>query len=463
MVEERRRNEFLEVAIKRAVDSSIEIWRANEHKYMQEYNFEEEEVVRHAEYRKKRDAGKLQLPFTLDESEKINDYQSKWDNLITSIKPVDIRRVENEVKLFYSSLGLKSPLIVWCDSPLQSFIYPLASKKKTLKTVFIALEASDQFDSHALSLASERFKRLLETCESMSSTQLETVSSKLYNKIWESAAVLRRNIEESLEFEKFASLKYEYSGYKTGDFLLVKSILEHTENLINSSFTKQEKKAYSGSFVKVKLGWSNIGELSGPAIMYGAMANCFPEVLSEETKPFEYWLKMHELAPAYYFTNGICFVANRPLKLLLNDAGDFHSDLNEAIRFSDGFKLYFYSGRLMPKDVMTNYDNITIERIEGCRNIEVRQIMVSLYGPQKYIKESGAEVVHKDEFGVLYHKHFTDGVCEAMVRVTNSTREPDGTWKDYFIRVPPHLETAKAAVAWTFGFDEDEYNPLEET
>jgi hypothetical protein len=46
-----------------------------------------------------------------------------------------------------------------------------------------------------------------------------------------------------------------------------------------------------------------------------------------------------------------------------------------------------------------------------------------------------------------------------MVRVKNSTPEPDGTYKEYFLRVPPTIKTAREAVAWTFEMDENEYKP----
>jgi hypothetical protein len=46
-----------------------------------------------------------------------------------------------------------------------------------------------------------------------------------------------------------------------------------------------------------------------------------------------------------------------------------------------------------------------------------------------------------------------------MVRVRNSTPEPDGTYKHYFLRVPPNITRAKQAVAWTFGLEEDQYFP----
>lgn len=50
-----------------------------------------------------------------------------------------------------------------------------------------------------------------------------------------------------------------------------------------------------------------------------------------------------------------------------------------------------------------------------------------------------------------------------MVEVTNSTQEPDGTWKSYMLRVPPTVQTCQQAVAWTFGVDEREYAPAAES
>jgi hypothetical protein len=47
--------------------------------------------------------------------------------------------------------------------------------------------------------------------------------------------------------------------------------------------------------------------------------------------------------------------------------------------------------------------------------------------------------------------------------VVNSTPEPDGTSRTYFLRVPPNIRTARAGVAWTFGLTEEEYHPLAQT
>ena len=50
-----------------------------------------------------------------------------------------------------------------------------------------------------------------------------------------------------------------------------------------------------------------------------------------------------------------------------------------------------------------------------------------------------------------------------VVRVVNSTAEPDGTFKIYYLTVPPDMKTAKQAVAWTFRMNEKDYAPSQET
>jgi hypothetical protein len=50
-----------------------------------------------------------------------------------------------------------------------------------------------------------------------------------------------------------------------------------------------------------------------------------------------------------------------------------------------------------------------------------------------------------------------------LVHVTNATPEPDGSQRSFFLRVPPDMQRARQAVAWTFGKSEREYAPVRES
>jgi hypothetical protein len=103
------------------------------------------------------------------------------------------------------------------------------------------------------------------------------------------------------------------------------------------------------------------------------------------------------------------------------------------------------------------------KEIESEPNIEVRRLMIDLYGVGRYLAETKARLVHTDECGELYKRLQLDDEDLVVVKVINSTAEPDGTFKEYFLRVPPQMKTAREAVAWSFGLSEAEYKPDIET
>jgi hypothetical protein len=46
-----------------------------------------------------------------------------------------------------------------------------------------------------------------------------------------------------------------------------------------------------------------------------------------------------------------------------------------------------------------------------------------------------------------------DGERTHLVEVVNATAEPGGSYRRYFLPVPPEMRTAREADGWTFGFE----------
>lgn len=101
--------------------------------------------------------------------------------------------------------------------------------------------------------------------------------------------------------------------------------------------------------------------------------------------------------------------------------------------------------------------------IEAEPNVEVRRVLIERFGLENYLSTGNLIKVHQDDCGILYRMNLQGDEPMLVVRVINSTPEPDGTRKNYFLRVPPNMVRARQAVAWTFGLTEDEYHPLQET
>ena len=140
-----------------------------------------------------------------------------------------------------------------------------------------------------------------------------------------------------------------------------------------------------------------------------------------------------------------------------------HSETTAALE-SAVERLYFWHGILVPAFVVVRPDWITLKHIADEENAEVRRILIERFGAERYVVELGATREQADDYGELYRVARPDDSDLVMVRVINSTPEPDGTSKVYWLRVPPTIESAREAVAWTFGIERaHDYAPVAET
>lgn len=114
---------------------------------------------------------------------------------------------------------------------------------------------------------------------------------------------------------------------------------------------------------------------------------------------------------------------------------------------------YSYRGYRVPPCMATG--NITYDDIEREPNTEVKRILIEHFGFEKYLDASSAKAIHQDAYGILYDIPGPHRV----VRVINSTPNPDGSANQYFIPVPHNMETAHQAVAWTFNLTPERYKP----
>ncbi len=155
---------------------------------------------------------------------------------------------------------------------------------------------------------------------------------------------------------------------------------------------------------------------------------------------------------------GYAFVMERPTGYSFNDEGQLHNWPNPAVTFRDGSGIYRVGGLPIPK----MYGELNFSKIDSQSNVEVRRVLRAFYGTEKYLKEADAEVIDKSEYGTLWRWFDREGGVR-MIELVNSTPEPDGSFKHYFLRVPGWMQTAKEAVAWTFNMHSDEYAPLQQS
>ncbi|MFD4997645.1 DUF6745 domain-containing protein [Streptomyces buecherae] len=159
----------------------------------------------------------------------------------------------------------------------------------------------------------------------------------------------------------------------------------------------------------------------------------------------------------------VAVISERPRELHRDEAGRLDRGDGPALAYPGGFALYAWRGMPVPADFLEGLGTLDTRRIRTEENAELRRVMLGHYGYDRYLSESGAQPVHRDETGVLWRIELEGDEPVVMVEVVNSTPEPDGSSRTYWLRVPPRTRTAREGVAWTFGLSAEAYEPQRQT
>ena len=156
----------------------------------------------------------------------------------------------------------------------------------------------------------------------------------------------------------------------------------------------------------------------------------------------------------------ICWVSDRPVTFCLNAKGHLHNETGPALQYRDGWAVYAWKGIEVDRQLIEEPLAVTRADIDAAPDFQLRRCMIERMTAERYIETGGAVRVWEDEAGILWRKIWRDGDAWAAVEVENGTPGPDGKRKHYFLQVPPHLPTALAAVAWSYGLTVNEYRGL---
>ncbi|WP_239086407.1 DUF6745 domain-containing protein [Catellatospora methionotrophica] len=159
----------------------------------------------------------------------------------------------------------------------------------------------------------------------------------------------------------------------------------------------------------------------------------------------------------------VAILTERPRAVHRDNLGRLHHGDGPALSYPDGFGLHAWSGMPMPAEIAAELPTLTVARIRRESNAEMRRVMLEHFGFDRYLRESGAVETQSDRFGKLWRVELPGDEPLVMVEVLNATAEPDGTFRTYFLRVPPDTQTARHGVAWSFGLSSREYAPEQET
>lgn len=377
--------------------------------------------------------------------------------MMSSAMPTNVEMAEQGVRELYLLVKGREPDgIVWCSSPRQMSLERMRATAESRNIKPTSMAADRDFSKHIIKagFAVERAAGI-----KMDADAIMVAAGASLMGVWDKRL--------ALQFLPFAETKMDALTQKlvqdtSQKFLRFNATAVYLQAWFSNLFplfpaaTNRSLQLFTRSFwcVPYAIPWLPF-----------ALACRFidPSLMSEVDREIDCWGYLAHGAFAYCFTDNVCFVCPKPTTLHLNDAGQPHNENGPAVAWADGFEVYAWRGTVVKPNLIIKRKALTAKRIHRTRNAEMRRVMIEIYGQSRYLIDARAHLIHEDQTGVLYRLHFRDDEPLVMVKVKNSTPEPDGTFKYYFLRVPPEVQTAKEAVAWTFALDEREYSPSIET
>lgn len=419
--------------------------------------------------------------------------------------------IESASAELYETYGFARPAVVYCPSPYQLVVLPslligmffsdawqvvslaLAGRDSTQGTwqqdfeegfsalwshggqqLFAGMKASSRISSQYFELEAGIYlqakNELKEWINSLKLPCFERILPKeiVYRQFWamhlwhlnpfcESLRKLKAEIEEKF-FEEALSFPVQWQQFSPYQE-------RHKRVLSNASAAFSAMISRMGAEPSSQMkhcNWfpASVAELSLASVW---QKHVNPASFAAKNNEISAWLKFADKCFAAICLEHVVFVCPKPISFLTDEAGRLHNPDGPSISFTDGFAEYNWHGVFVEKQVIENPESIKCSEIDSTTNAELKRVLIERYGQARYLLDTGAEELARDKYGILYKKAISGDEDLVMVKVLNSTAEPDGSFREYFLRVPPQMRSPKEAIAWTFAFDEEDYMPLRES
>jgi hypothetical protein len=148
----------------------------------------------------------------------------------------------------------------------------------------------------------------------------------------------------------------------------------------------------------------------------------------------------------------LCWVAEQPDTLEADVEGRLHCVDGPALRYRDGWSCFAWKGVEVPAWMIEHSELITPDAIDCEIDPALRDTMIDIMTPERFIASGDPSCVSRDETGALWrrrwtHRGVTIGIW-AAVEIANAAPDRDGVSRRPVLCVPPRLRFARDAVAW---------------
>lgn len=385
-------------------------------------------------------------------------HRSEWQQRALLTEDLNVEGVQHAISQIYLSAGLPLPeRVVWLDSPLSGSV-AASIFERTCENLFLKLwnkpvEAMTRKLWHDAEAAGT--KDLWREIELQLKASPIDVAKHIIEPIRQQISM-----QLSLRFGGAQDPRGSQQIFEEDTWSYILARIE--QQLTEEDFDVLSRMVFDGNFASAcaKQSWyCGLGGQDGDNLELLS----FAELMGFDLPEVKGLLALSRQTNWFWLFDKVCIVTYRPQMVVVDVNGRLHNEHGPVIEHNDGWCLYFRKGQPVPERVIRFGYRKNLEEIEREQNLEIRRHLIEMYGVERYLKDAEAVKIHEDKYGALYVKDDILDESLKMVKVLNSTPEPDGTTNIYYLRVPPHMKTAKEAVAWTFFMEEDEYDPLIES
>jgi hypothetical protein len=168
----------------------------------------------------------------------------------------------------------------------------------------------------------------------------------------------------------------------------------------------------------------------------------------------------NELVSGYWLGKVAAVLVRRPRVLARDQASRLHNARGKCLEYRDGWGFYAWHGVRVPEQIILMPEKLTRDDFLPEQNVEVRRVIQERMG-ERFVSELGGVVLDRSPRGTLYEVRLPEDDPERVARYVQV--QDASTDRQYFLRVPPTIQAAAEAVAWTFQVGVEDYHPAQET
>jgi hypothetical protein len=438
----------------------------------------------------------------------IPEYQAKWGRIMRSHRPIDRSLATEGIQAAYREVGLTAPAIHFFDSPIAAnrwiencdqlgpFVAALDVSACMINFVTFVLKSHSPLGTPQ-SMADTAFSLVFENAIAIPKMEAvaKEISRPMFDHITQLANTqsianplapignnfmgqLAQGMAQGVIFERQQAVRRSLLEQPWGNFFVqagdqvwqslrpiaqpIEAELGKVSTHLAAEFWKQlqsqpQLQALQRTFSGI---WNNRGGFENT---YSGMLDWLPAIdfsATELNQDFgiQQWSAVKKLTQeccwVYPFEKA-CIVIDRPTKCAVNQARQLHAEGEPALVFRDGHSVYAYQGLVLPEHYGRRspaqwHSKWIIEE----QNAELRRVLIEGIGYERLCQELKAKPLDSwREYTLL---RIENPPIKFEVNDREVIEEPicllkmvcPSTGNIHILRVPPDLETARAAIVW---------------